>query len=122
MTRPRSGSGGSATWPAWTGTASSTGTPCPGTSPATTAATPAARDGTDALPYLHQFVQSLPGLRVVVVMGGFAEHWWLQYLRRPDSPVLPLVTSPHPSVSARRSRPTFEDDTLIAMTKASRAA
>jgi hypothetical protein len=70
-----------------------------------TAATPTKRDASDALPYLHQFVSALTGLRVVVVMGGFAEHWWLQYLRQPESPVLPLITSPHPSASARRSRP-----------------
>ena len=46
-------------------------------------------DGQAALPYLHEFVLLLADLRVVVVMGGFAEHWWLRYLRRPDSPVLP---------------------------------
>jgi hypothetical protein len=34
-------------------------------------------------------------------------------LRRPDSPVLPLITSPHPSASARRSRPALEDDILL---------
>jgi len=49
----------------------------------------------------------LSELRVVVVMGGFAEHWWLRYLRQPDSPVVPLIAAPHPSVSSRRSRPDF---------------
>ena len=76
-----------------------------------------------ALPYLHEFVSLLARLRVVVVMGGFAEHWWLRYLRRPDSPVLPLVCAPHPSSSTRRrSRPDFENDILTAMTKARKAA
>ena len=55
-------------------------------------------------------------------MGGFAERWWLHYLRRPESPVLPLVCAPHPSFSARRGRPTFASDILIAMTKAREAA
>ena len=55
-------------------------------------------------------------------MGGFAEHCWLRYLRQPESPVLPLICAPHPSASARRSRPGFETDITIAMTKARRAA
>jgi uracil-DNA glycosylase len=79
-------------------------------------------DGQAALPYLHQFVSLLSSLRVVVVMGGFAERWWLRYLRRPDSPVLPLVLAPHPSASARRSRPGFEGDIATAMDKAARTA
>lgn len=79
-------------------------------------------DAQEALPRLHEFLSVLPGLRVVVVMGGFAEHWWLRFLRRPDSPVLPLVCAPHPSSSARRSRPGFEGDILTAMTKARAAA
>ena len=64
------------------------------------AANAADADGQAALPYLHQFVGLLTRLCVVVVMGGFAERWWLHYLRRPESPVLPLVCAPHP-VSAR---------------------
>jgi uracil-DNA glycosylase len=79
-------------------------------------------DGKAALPYLHQFVLLLGALRVVVVMGSFAEHWWLRYLREPDSPVLPLITAPHPSGSTRRSRPQFEDEIAIAMHKARLAA
>lgn len=79
-------------------------------------------DGAAALPYLHQFVTLLTELRVVVVMGGFAEFWWLRYLRQPESPVLPLVCAPHPSASARRSRPGFEADIAIAMAKARQAA
>jgi uracil-DNA glycosylase len=75
-------------------------------------------DGRAALPYLHQFVMLLTELRVVVVMGAFAEHWWLRYLRQADSPVLPLITAPHPSASARRGRPDFENEIVIAMTKA----
>jgi uracil-DNA glycosylase len=83
-------------------------------------ATPA--DGQKALPYLHQFVTLLSELRVVVVMGAFAEHWWLQYLRRDASPVLPLVTGPHPSANARRGRPDFEREISAAMIKARDAA
>jgi hypothetical protein len=79
-------------------------------------------DGRAALPYLHQFVMLLTELRVVVVMGAFAEHWWLRYLRQADSPVLPLITAPHPSASARRSRPDFEQEIVIAMAKARAAA
>lgn len=79
-------------------------------------------DARAAVPYLHQFVMLLTELRVVVVMGGFAEHSWLRYLRLPDSPVLPLITAPHPSASARRGRPAFEQDITIAMTKARDAA
>jgi uracil-DNA glycosylase len=86
------------------------------------AANAADADGEAALPYLHQFVALLTELRVVVVMGGFAERWWLRYLRRPESPVLPLVCAPHPSASARRSRPRFESEIAIAMTKARQAA
>ena len=78
-------------------------------------------DGEAALPHLHEFVTLLAELRVVMV-GGLAEHWWLWYLRRRDSPVLPLIVAPHPSVSARRGRPAFEDDIVIAMTKARQAA
>jgi uracil-DNA glycosylase len=48
-------------------------------------------DGEAALHYLHQSVGLLTQMRVVVVMGGFAERWWLHHLRRPESPVLPLV-------------------------------
>ncbi len=55
-------------------------------------------------------------------MGGFAEHWWLRYLRRADSPVLGLIVAPHPSASARRSRPNFEQEISIAMTKARQVA
>lgn len=79
-------------------------------------------DGRAALPYLHQFVSLLTALRVIVLMGGFAEHWWLRYLRRADSPVLALIVAPHPSASARRSRPDFEQEISIVMTKARRAA
>lgn len=82
-------------------------------------ATPA--DGAEALGYLHQFV-SLPALRAVVVMGAFAEHWWLRYLRRPESLVVALIVAPHPSASARRGRPDFEQEISVAMTKARRAA
>jgi uracil-DNA glycosylase len=79
-------------------------------------------DGAAALPYLHRFVLLLTELRVVVVMGGFAERWWLQYLRQLESPVLPLICAPHPSASARRSRPGFEADIAIAMAKARHTA
>jgi uracil-DNA glycosylase len=79
-------------------------------------------DGQAALPYLRQFVALLSELRVVVVMGAFAEHWWLQYLRQPGSPVLPLITAPHPSVSARCGRPDFEREIAVAMVKARDAA
>ena len=77
-----------------------------------------AADGREALPYLHQFIQRLPALRIVVVMGVLAESCWLRYLRRPDSPVLPLVTTAHPSASSRRGRPAFEQDIAVAMAKA----
>lgn len=83
-------------------------------------ATPA--DGNAALPYLHCFVSCLKDLRVVVVMGGFAERCWLRYLRHADSPVVPLIVSPHPSASARRGRPEFEQEIAIAMVKARFAA
>ncbi len=79
-------------------------------------------DGQAALPYLHQFVSQLTTLRAVVLMGGFAEHWWLRYLRRAESPVLAVIVAPHPSASARRSRPDFEQDIFIAMSKARQAA
>jgi uracil-DNA glycosylase len=79
-------------------------------------------DGAAALPYLHQFVTLLTELRVVVLMGRFAEHWWLRYLRQPESPLLPLLCAPHPSASARRSRPGFETDIAVAMAKARQAA
>jgi hypothetical protein len=38
------------------------------------AANATSADGQVALPYLHQFVARLSELRVVVVMGAFAEH------------------------------------------------
>jgi uracil-DNA glycosylase len=60
------------------------------------AANATSADGAAALPYLHQFVMLLTELRVVVVMGGFAEHWWLRYLRQHDSPVLPLISPKFP--------------------------
>lgn len=63
-------------------------------------------DARAVVPYLHQFVILFTELRVVVVMmGGFAEHSWLRYLRLPGSPVLRLITAPHPSASVRRSPP-----------------
>jgi uracil-DNA glycosylase len=86
------------------------------------AANATSADGAAALPYLHQFVALLTELRAVVVMGEFAEHWWLRYLRQPESPVLPLICAPHPSASARRSRPGFETDIAVAMAKARHAA
>jgi uracil-DNA glycosylase len=86
------------------------------------AANATSADGAAALPYLHQFVALLTELRVVVVMGGFAERWWLRYLRQPESPVLPLICAPHPSASARRGRPGFEADIAVAMAKARQAA
>jgi hypothetical protein len=55
-------------------------------------------------------------------MGGFAEHWWLRYLRRADSPVLAVIVAPHPSASARRGRPDFEREISTAMSKARQAA
>jgi uracil-DNA glycosylase len=83
-------------------------------------ATPA--DAKAALLYLHGFVSRLEDLQVVVVMGGFAERCWLHYLRRADSPVVRLIVSAHPSASARRSRPDFEREIAVAMTKARSAA
>lgn len=79
-------------------------------------------DGQAALPYLHQFVSQLKDLQVVVVMGTFAEHWWLRYVRLARSPVVRLIAAPHPSASARRSRPDFEREIAIAMAKARQAA
>src|SRR6266851_5085438 len=64
-------------------------------------------DGAAALPYLHEFVTLRPQLRVVVVMGGFAERWWLRYVRRPENPVLAAEprrsqrTSPLPNAVRR---------------------
>jgi hypothetical protein len=55
-------------------------------------------------------------------MGTFAEHWWLRYLRLALSPVVRLIAAPHPSASARRSRPDFEWEIAIAMAKARQAA
>jgi hypothetical protein len=51
-------------------------------------------------------------------MGAFTERWWLRYLRWPESPVLPLICSPHPSPRSRLSRPDFEADISTAMAKA----
>jgi uracil-DNA glycosylase len=80
-------------------------------------------EGRAALPYLHRFVTLLTRLRVVVVMGRFAERWWFEYLIRvPDSRVLPLLAAPHTSNRARISRPRFEDDILAAMAKAKQVA
>jgi hypothetical protein len=39
-----------------------------------------AADGQAALPYLREFVTLLPDLRVVEVMGSFAQRWWFRYL------------------------------------------
>jgi hypothetical protein len=72
--------------------------------------------------YLHQFVSLLTALRAVLLMGGYAEHWWLRYLRRADSPALALIVAPHPSASTRRRRPDFEREISIAMAKARQAA
>lgn len=77
-------------------------------------------DARAAEPYLHEFIMLLDHLRVVVTMGGFAESAWLRYLRQPDSPVIALITSPHPSVSARRGRPGFEEEIGTAVVKARR--
>jgi hypothetical protein len=30
-------------------------------------------------------------------MGGFAEHWWLRYLRRADNSVLAVIVAQHTS-------------------------
>jgi hypothetical protein len=57
-----------------------------------------------------------------VVLGAFAEHWWLRYLRRSESLVVALIVAPHLSASARRGRPDFEQEISVAMTKARRAA
>lgn len=80
-------------------------------------------DGQAALPYLHEFVALLPDLRVVVVMGGFAQRWWFRYLIDcPDSRLLPVLAAPHSSSRARISNPRFEQDILAAMVKARQAA
>jgi hypothetical protein len=47
---------------------------------------------------------------------------WLQYLRRDDSSVLPLITAPHPVASAGRGRPDFQREISVAMIKARLAA
>jgi len=75
------------------------------------------------LPYLHEFVTLLANLRVVVVMGAFAQRWWFRYLIHcPDSKVRPVLAAPHTSNRARISRPRFEDDILAAMVKAKQVA
>jgi uracil-DNA glycosylase len=79
-------------------------------------------DGKKAQPYLHDFVSLLPGLRVVVLLGRFAQQWWLDYLDQPESPVLPVILAPHPAPGVRRRRPNFEQEILQAMVKAGRAA
>lgn len=82
-----------------------------------------AADGRDALPYLHEFVGLLSDLRVVVVMGSFAQRWWFRYLIDcTDSRVLPLLAAPHTSSRAGISNPRFEQDILAAMVKARQAA
>jgi hypothetical protein len=82
-----------------------------------------ASDGQAALPYLHEFVSRLPDLRVVVMMGAFAQRWWFRYLIGcPGSRVLPLLAAPHTSNRARISRPGFEHDIRTAMAKAMQVA
>ena len=82
-----------------------------------------AADGQAALPYLHEFVTLLPDLRVVVVMGGFAQRWWFRYLIEcPDSRVRPVLAAPHTSNRVRISNPRFEQDISTAITKARQAA
>lgn len=75
-------------------------------------------DFREAEPWLHRFIGLLAHLSVVVTMGNFAGVCWLRYLRRPDSPVLPLIVSPHPADRARVSRPQFEEEIATAMRKA----
>jgi hypothetical protein len=43
-------------------------------------------------------------------------------LRQDGSPVLSLISAPHPSASARRGRPDFEREISVAMVKARDAA
>jgi uracil-DNA glycosylase len=80
-------------------------------------------DGQAALPYLHDFVSLLPELRVVVVMGSFAQRWWFRYLIDCSaSRALPVLAAPHPSSRAGISNPRFQQDILAAMVKARQAA
>jgi uracil-DNA glycosylase len=82
-----------------------------------------AADGQAALPYLHEFVTLLPDLRVVVVMGRFAQQWWFRYLIDcPGSRALPVLATPHTSSRAGISNPRFQQDILAAMVKARQAA
>jgi uracil-DNA glycosylase len=82
-----------------------------------------AADGQAPLPYLHEFVTLLPDLRVVVVMGSFAQRWWFRYVSGcPDSRVLPVLAAPHSSSRAHISNPAFEQDIFAAMAKARQAA
>jgi uracil-DNA glycosylase len=82
-----------------------------------------AADGQAALPYLRGFVALLLDLRVVVVMGSFAQRWWFRYLIDcPDSRVLPLLAAPHSGGRARISNPRFEQNIFAAMAKARQAA
>lgn len=78
------------------------------------------KDFREAEVYLARFVALSAGLKVVVLMGAFAERCWVRYLRRHDSVVLPVVVAPHPGERSRLSRPSFEEDIRIAMMKASR--
>lgn len=81
-------------------------------------ATPA--DAKAAVKYLHEFTMLLPDLRVVVLMGQFAQRWWFHYLLHvADARPLPALAAPHPSPLAHtRNRAVSEAEIVTAMTKA----
>jgi uracil-DNA glycosylase len=80
-------------------------------------------DAQAALPYLHEFIGLLPELRVVVLMGRFAQQWWPRYLIAcRDAPVLRVLAAPHPSDRAGIGNPGQEPQILSAMTRAAEAS
>jgi len=78
-------------------------------------------DFVDAEPWLHDLLGLLPSLDIVVTMGNFARDCWVRYLRHDDAPLLRLAVTAHPSASARRSRPSFEQDIAGALVRVTRA-
>jgi hypothetical protein len=62
-------------------------------------------DVAEAQPYLAWLIALLPGLRIVVALGGAARDGWLRYLTSDDSCLLPTLACPHPGAQSINPNP-----------------
>lgn len=78
------------------------------------------KDVDAALPWLQRLLDRLPDLRVVATFGAVPLRGWMQYLRLPQSTLLPTLSAPHPSARVFNTRESARSEIAAVVSKVAR--